>query len=72
MGLALSEPINQVTDRCLPRAESVKELPSAGFGDGVESIGRGRSSGHQPSYTDISICQQGAQMPGADIECRLT
>ena len=26
MGLALSEPINQVTDRCLPRAESVKEL----------------------------------------------
>lgn len=47
MRLGQSQSVNKVTDGCLPGAKCVKEVPSAGFGDGVESIGRRRSPGHK-------------------------
>ncbi len=47
LGLAQFEPINKVADGGLPRAKGVEELPPAAFSDGVERIGRRRSSGHE-------------------------
>jgi hypothetical protein len=47
LGLAQPEPVNEVADRGLPGTKGIEEFPSASLSDGVERIGRRRSSSHE-------------------------